>query len=73
MKADQKDLKKRLQFRMLKVLQLMASLQSNGEKLPDLVPGDYLKRGLSLLGIKGRLDYKMYTIARLPVRKFIKS
>lgn len=68
MKADQKDLKKRLQSRLLAVLQQLAFFQRNGIKTPDTVSRDYLKRGLSLLDIKGRLAYRLYTTVRLPIR-----
>ncbi|MBE0426195.1 MAG: glycosyltransferase family 2 protein [Nitrospirae bacterium] len=69
--SDRNDLKKRLQFRMLNVLKQIASLQKNGDRPSHSVPGDYLKRGLSLLDLTGKLKYQWYASVRLPVRRFV--
>lgn len=71
MKAYQKDLKNRLQIRLLAVLQQLASFQRNGIKTPDTVSRDYVERGLSLLDIKGRLAYNWYASIKLPLRRII--
>jgi glycosyltransferase involved in cell wall biosynthesis len=70
---EQKDLKKRLQDRMLSILKQIAFFHSNDIKPIDSDYGDILKRGLSQLDVKGRLAYRLYTIARLTIRKFIKG
>jgi glycosyltransferase involved in cell wall biosynthesis len=70
---EQKDLKKRLKLRMLSVLMRIAFLKSRGLKVSHSIPEDYLKRGLSLLDIKGVLRYSFYTLIRIPLRKLIKS
>lgn len=71
MKADQKNLKKRLQSRLLAVLQQLAFFQRNGIKTPDTVSRDYVERGLSLLDIKGRLSYRWYSSIKLPLRRLV--
>lgn len=68
--SDRNDLKKRLQYRMLSVLKQIASLQKNRVKESDQIHGEYLKKGLLTLDIKGRLQYRWYTLIRLPVKKF---
>lgn len=71
MKLEQKDLKKRLQFRMLQILKQYAKYQAEGMKLPDSVSIDRLKEGLSLLGLKDKLAYRWLTLIKLPLRRMI--
>lgn len=70
-KAHPKKLKKRLQYRMLWVLQKISFLQRNEIKLPNSFHDDYLRRGISLLNIRRRFDYWWYASIRPPIRKFI--
>jgi glycosyltransferase involved in cell wall biosynthesis len=67
------DLKERLQQKMVAVLKSIASLRSAGTQVPDLAPRDYLERGLRLLNLKGRLQYRWYTAIRLPLRTLVKG
>jgi len=71
MDAKQKDLRKRLQFRMLQSLKQLAVYQSKGLKLPDSVSMDRLKEGLSLLGSKDQLVYRWLALIKLPLRRMI--
>lgn len=69
--GERKDLKKRLQLRLLSVLERIAFFKSKGIKMPDSVSRDYENRGLSLLDIKGRLAYKWHTSVKLPLRRLV--
>jgi len=71
MEAEQKDLRKRLQFRMLQSLKQLAVYQSKGLKPPDSVSGDHLNRCLSLLGLRDHLAYTWLTLIKLPIRSLI--
>jgi glycosyltransferase involved in cell wall biosynthesis len=73
LEAGREDLRKRLQLRLLNVLELIAFLRRHGEAMPPPVPSDYLDRVLSLLNGKDRLRYWFYSSVRLPARKAIKG
>ncbi len=71
---EQKALKKRLESRVLNYVKQIKYLQDSGATTPDSkMNDDYLSRGLSLLGMKNRLSYKLYSMIRLPLRKLIKG
>ena len=70
LKAEQRDLKKRLQFRLRQILKQIARYQSQGD-IADSLPADYLSRGLSILRLKDRIGYRWYILIRLPLRRLI--
>jgi glycosyltransferase involved in cell wall biosynthesis len=69
--SNRDDLKKRLQIRMLNVLKNILNLQKKIEIRSNSIPEDYLKRGLSLLDLTGKLKYKWYALVRLPVKRLV--
>ena len=70
LKAEQRDLKKRLKSRMLQTLKRIALYQSQGD-IADSLPADYRSRCLSILGVKDRIGYRWYTLIKLPLRGLI--
>ncbi len=70
---DQKEIKKRLQNRMLNTLKRIVYLSSQCEEKPDIIERDYITKGLSMLGNKEQLVYKWYAAVMLPLRNAIKS
>ncbi len=68
-----KEMKKRLQVRMLYTLKHIAFLTRHGDKVPEMTDGDHIKRGLSLLGLRERFLYSFYAYFRLPLRVLIKG
>ncbi|MFQ5964651.1 MAG: glycosyltransferase family 2 protein [Candidatus Scalinduaceae bacterium] len=71
--TEQRDLRKRLQVRILNTLKGIAFIQSNTTTVHDRNSGNYIDKGLSLLNIKGRIAYKWYTLLRLPIRRLVKG
>ena len=65
------DLNKRLQSRLLHTLKRMAFFQSMRMTVPESVSKDYLKKGLMLMSLKGRLAYRWYTLIRLRLRRLM--
>ncbi len=70
-KAEQKDLKTRLQFRMLQVVKQLAIHDSKGLKRPPSVPTNYFNKKLPLLGLKHYFAYAWFTQIKLPLRRII--
>ncbi len=68
-----REMKKRLQDRMLYTLKHIAFLTRHGDKVPEMTDGDHIKRGLSLLGLRERFLYSFYAYFRLPLRVLIKG
>ena len=71
MNAGQKELKQRVQLRMLKILRGLAIDQSKGMKLPDSVSKHQLKKALSLFGLRDQLAYMWLASIKLPLRRII--
>jgi len=71
MNAGQKELKQRVQLRMLKILRGLAIYQSKGMKLPDSVSRHQLKKALSLFGLRDQLAYMWLASIKLPLRRII--
>lgn len=69
----QRELRNKLRSRMLSTLNRLAFLRDNYDKVPAPVNGDYVRRGLALLGIKERLLYKWYVKVKLPLRRVVKG
>lgn len=67
LRAEQKDLRKRLQFRMLQTIKLLAYYSREETKLASLISKYSLKKGLSLIGIKNQIELKLWTLIRLPI------
>lgn len=71
LKNEQKELRSRLQDRLLSTLMRLASLHRINQEKPDSIYMDYLKRGLALLGIKERIRYRWYVDIRLRLKYLI--
>jgi len=72
--TDQEALKKRIEARVLNYIKRIKYLLDSGVSTPDSkMNDDYVRRGLSLLGMKNRLSYKWYSTIRLPLRNLIKG
>ncbi len=67
----QREMRTRLQERLLNSLKRIAFLVQFDKK-QALISRDYVKRGLSLLGIKDRLLYALYNNMKLPLRNALK-
>jgi len=70
-KAEEKDLRKQLQFRILQTLKQLAIHKSKGSGLPSSVSKDRLKEAKSLLGLKNYLVYVWFAQIKLPLRRMI--
>jgi len=70
-RAGQKELKNRLQIRMLRKINKLAALKNSGAEIPDTIFIDQTKKCLSLLRLKHKLAYRWLTIVKLPIRKII--
>jgi glycosyltransferase involved in cell wall biosynthesis len=66
---EQKEINKRLQFRMLQTLKSLAYYKRKDKKLPDPIETYRLKKGLHGLGLKDQLEYWLWTLIRLPLLK----
>lgn len=73
MDADKKELRKRVQYHLLKALQKIALYKSQGVTIDDPFLEDHFNKGLSLLGLKARLAYRWYNLIKLPIRKLIRG
>ena len=71
LKAEQKKLKNRIQLRMLRKINKLATLKNAGAEIPDTIFIDQIKKCLSLLGLKHKLVYRWRTIVKLPIRRMI--
>jgi len=71
--GNQRKLRKRLQFRLLKAMKKIAFCESLGLKRPDSISDDYLERGHSLLQYKGRLAYAWATSIKFPIRALLRK
>jgi len=71
LKAGQKELKNRLQLRMLRKINKLATLKNAGAEIPDTIFIDQIKKCLSLLGLKHKLAYRWLTMVKLPIRRII--
>ena len=70
-KAEEKDLRKQIQFRILQTLKQLAIHDSKGSELPSSVTRDYLNKSVSLLGMRNYLEYIWFAQIKLPLRKMI--
>lgn len=70
---EQKEIRGRLQVRMLIALKKIAHYESKFKRLPDAVPNDYLERGLSFIGSRNRLLYYCFGLITLPMRRAIRG
>jgi len=69
--TEHRELRKRLQFRMLTALKRIALFESKCGELQDFRDDGYLERGLSLIGYRNRLSYHWATLLKFPIRKLI--
>jgi glycosyltransferase involved in cell wall biosynthesis len=69
LEPEQTVLRERLQKRMLTTLKRIAFCTTKGVKLPDSVSKDRMKDSLSLLEFKERLEYRWFTLFKLPLRR----
>lgn len=68
---NQKQMRRRLRFRLLSVLKQIAFYKMQSKNLPDRIPLDYHDRVCSLLTPKERVMYHWYALIRLPVRRLM--
>lgn len=71
--CSRKDLRKRLQYRMLNTLKRIVYLQKKGYNTPLSFKENYLEKGLSMLDLTSRLKYYWYASITLHIRRFIGS
>jgi len=70
---NQKELRRRLQKRILHAMERITFLHQHSRKTPEPIIENYLSTGLSLLNMKDRLVYNWYTGIRLPLRNLLKK
>jgi glycosyltransferase involved in cell wall biosynthesis len=70
---SQEKLRNRLQHRLLSSLIKISSCRSQGMRLPHSASKDFLKRGIRLIGPRGRLAYWWHTLIKLPIRRVIRG
>lgn len=66
-------LHRRLKLRILESLKKIALYKSKGIEVPDLVPNDYLTKGLSILPFSYRLSYLWSALIKYPIRRLVKG
>ncbi|MDA8174634.1 MAG: glycosyltransferase [Nitrospiraceae bacterium] len=68
-----REMKKRLQERMLHSMKRLAFLERKTGGMPDDIRRDRLITGRSLLNARGRIAYQLYAGVKLPVRSILKK
>ncbi len=68
-----RELKARLRQRLLAVLRQISAIGYFGGDDANGVPADYVKRGLGLLDVSGRLSYLWYRAVQFPVSRLLRS
>jgi GT2 family glycosyltransferase len=70
---DKGEMRRRLQFRLLKAMKKIAFCESIGMKRPNSVSDDYLERGHCLLQYRYRLAYAWAISIKFPIRAFLRN